>query len=256
MNKFKKLYALILSAALIFSLSSCGNKNAETESNDTSSGSISAEATENVTDKTVTENEKDDTSDPTEKEVTSSSAKSETGSVSTTVKATKAAESKNIRIKNLYIEALNNNKYEISELNPSQTHPTYSLFDFDKDGIPELLIWEVRLGSFMNRNISVYKYNSQYDKVDYMGEMTVLSGHSEFGKALDKSGIVIATRDSGTDTITEYSIKNGKIVPTVLLERADENDSDWLNIITSSKYSVPFELDQYCEDKDLDAYFK
>lgn len=260
LNNFKKLCALILSVVFVFTLSSCGNKSTEAEVKDKSASDVS-EATENSIDKTVSEEKKDNTPSQVDEKITSSFAKSETSSTTATTattaktESTKIIGSKNSRIKKLYIEALNNNQYKISEINPSQTHPTYSLYDFDKDGTPELLIWAVRIATYEDRNIYVYKYNAEYDKLDYLGAITVCTGHSEIGESLEKNGIVVATRDKGDDTITKYTIVNDKIVPTVLLYRGDESNSDWYNIITSSKYAIKFDLKEYREDKDLDTYF-
>lgn len=106
--------------------------------------------------------------------------------------------------------------------------PTYSLFDFDGDGVAELLIRDVRTSVAAYRDIRVYRYNAVTGKTEHIGTMTEFSGHSEITE--DGDGIIIAIRDSERDRITKYTYSFGRLTPCVLLERTDETSEEWYEL--------------------------
>lgn len=116
--------------------------------------------------------------------------------------------------------------------------PTYALFDFDGDGTAELLVWDIRVASATFRDIYVYRYNAVTGKAEHIGTMVEFTGHSVITKARDGKGIVVAIRDAGLqDKITEYSLIDGRLTPSVLLARNDETSQEWDDKIVSAEYN-------------------
>ncbi len=154
----------------------------------------------------------------------------------TTVKnETKTADSQNIL--KAYKDRLVENIYHYNDSRADEL-PTYALFDFDGDGTAELLVWDIRVASAAFRDIYVYRYNTVTGKADHIGTMVEFTGHSVITKARGGEGIVIAIRDAGPqDKITEYSLIDGRLAPSVLLARSDETSQEWSDKIVSSEYN-------------------
>lgn len=116
--------------------------------------------------------------------------------------------------------------------------PMYSLFDFDGDGTAELLVWDIRMASSAFRDIYVYRYNSLTGKAEHIGTMLDFTGHSLITAASDGDGIVIAICGAGEqDKITEYRLVDGRLAPSVLLERTDETSQEWHDKTFLSEYN-------------------
>ena len=68
--------------------------------------------------------------------------------------------------------------------------------------------------------------------------MVEFTGHSVITEARDGKGIVVAIRDAGLqDKITEYSLIDGRLTPSILLARSDETSQEWNDKIVSSEYN-------------------
>lgn len=154
----------------------------------------------------------------------------------TTVKdETETADSQNI-IK-AYKDRLIENIYHYNDSRADEL-PTYALFDFNGDGTAELLVWDIRVASAAFRDIYVYRYNTVTGKADHIGTMVEFTGHSVITEARDGKGIVVAIRDAGLqDKITEYSLIDGRLTPSVLLARSDETSQEWNDKIISAEYN-------------------
>lgn len=154
----------------------------------------------------------------------------------TTVKTeTKTADSQNIL--KAYKDRLVENIYHYNDSRADEL-PTYALFDFDGDGTAELLVWDIRVASAAFRDIYVYRYNTVTGKAEHIGTMVDFTGHSVITEARDGKGIVIAIRDAGQqDKITEYSLIDGRLAPSVLLARNDETSQEWNDKIVSPEYN-------------------
>lgn len=154
----------------------------------------------------------------------------------TTVKdETKTADSQNI-IK-AYKDRLIENIYHYNDSRADEL-PTYAFFDFNGDGTAELLVWDIRVASAAFRDIYVYRYNTVTGKADHIGTMVEFTGHSVITEARDGKGIVVAIRDAGLqDKITEYSLIDGRLTPSILLARSDETSQEWNDKIVSSEYN-------------------
>ena len=154
----------------------------------------------------------------------------------TTVKdETKTADSQNIL--KAYKDRLIENIYHYNDSRADEL-PTYALFDFNDDGTAELLVWDIRVASAAFRDIYVYRYNTVTGKADPIGTMVEFTGHSVITEARDGKGIVVAIRDAGLqDKITEYSLIDGRLTPSILLARSDETSQEWNDKIVSSEYN-------------------
>lgn len=154
----------------------------------------------------------------------------------TTVKdETKTADSQNI-IK-AYKDRLIENIYHYNDSRADEL-PTYALFDFNDDGTAELLVWDIRVASAAFRDIYVYRYNTVTGKAEHIGTMVEFTGHSVITEARDGKGIVVAIRDAGLqDKITEYSLIDSRLTPSILLARSDETSQEWNDKIVSSEYN-------------------
>lgn len=171
------------------------------------------------------------TSDPTLEVNTTTEAETDT-----TVKdETKTADSQNIL--KAYKDRLIENIYHYNDSRADEL-PTYALFDFNDDGTAELLVWDIRVASAAFRDIYVYRYNTVTGKADHIGTMVEFTGHSVITEARDGKGIVVAIRDAGLqDKITEYSLIDGRLTPSILLARSDETSQEWNDKIVSSEYN-------------------
>ena len=154
----------------------------------------------------------------------------------TTVKdETKTADSQNIL--KAYKDRLIENIYHYNDSRADEL-PTYALFDFNDDGTAELLVWDILVASAAFRDIYVYRYNTVTGKADHIGTMVEFTGHSVITEARDGKGIVVAIRDAGLqDKITEYSLIDGRLTPSILLARSDETSQEWNDKIVSSEYN-------------------
>ena len=154
----------------------------------------------------------------------------------TTVKdETKTADSQNIL--KAYKDRLIENIYHYNDSRADEL-PTYALFDFNDDGTAELLIWDIRVASAAFRDIYVYRYNTVTGKAEHIGTMVEFTGHSVITEARDGKGIVVAIRDAGLqDKITEYSLIDGRLTPSILLARSDETSQEWNDKIVSAEYN-------------------
>lgn len=154
----------------------------------------------------------------------------------TTVKdETETADSQNIL--KAYKDRLIENIYHYNDSRADEL-PTYALFDFNGDGTAELLVWDIRVASAAFRDIYVYRYNTVTGKADHIGTMVEFTGHSVITEARDGKGIVVAIRDAGLqDKITEYSLIDGRLTPSILLARSDETSQEWNDKIVSSEYN-------------------
>lgn len=154
----------------------------------------------------------------------------------TTVKdETKTADSQNIL--KAYKDRLIENIYHYNDSRADEL-PTYALFDFNDDGTAELLVWDIRVASAAFRDIYVYRYNTVTGKAEHIGTMVEFTGHSAITEARDGKGIVVAIRDAGLqDKITEYSLIDGRLTPSILLARSDETSQEWNDKIVSSEYN-------------------
>lgn len=154
----------------------------------------------------------------------------------TTVKdETKTADSQNIL--KAYKDRLIENIYHYNDSRADEL-PTYALFDFNDDGTAELLVWDIRVASAAFRDIYVYRYNTVTGKAEHIGTMVEFTGHSVITEARDGKGIVVAIRDAGLqDKITEYSLIDGRLTPSILLARSDETSQEWNDKIVSSEYN-------------------
>ena len=116
--------------------------------------------------------------------------------------------------------------------------PMYSLFDLDGDGTAELLVWDIRVASSAFRDIYVYRYNSLTGKAEHIGTMLDFTGHSLITAARGGNGIVVAIRDAGKqDKITEYRLIDGRLAPSVMLERTEETSQEWHDKTVSPEYN-------------------
>lgn len=154
----------------------------------------------------------------------------------TTVKdETKTADSQNIL--KAYKDRLIENIYHYNDSRADEL-PTYALFDFNDDGTAELLVWDIRVASAAFRDIYVYRYNTVTGKAEHIGTMVEFTGHSAITEARDGKGIVVAIRDAGLqDKITEYSLIDGRLTPSILLARSDETSQEWNDKIVSAEYN-------------------
>lgn len=154
----------------------------------------------------------------------------------TTVKdETETADSQNIL--KAYKDRLIENIYHYNDSRADEL-PTYALFDFNDDGTAELLVWDIRVASAAFRDIYVYRYNTVTGKAEHIGTMVEFTGHSVITEARDGKGIVVAIRDAGLqDKITEYSLIDGRLTPSILLARSDETSQEWNDKIVSSEYN-------------------
>lgn len=154
----------------------------------------------------------------------------------TTVKdETKTADSQNIL--KAYKDRLIENIYHYNDSRADEL-PTYALFDFNDDGTAELLVWDIRVASAAFRDIYVYRYNTVTGKAEHIGTMVEFTGHSVITEARDGKGIVVAIRDAGLqDKITEYSLIDGRLTPSILLARSDETSQEWNDKIVSAEYN-------------------
>lgn len=154
----------------------------------------------------------------------------------TTVKdETETADSQNIL--KAYKDRLIENIYHYNDSRADEL-PTYALFDFNDDGTAELLVWDIRVASAAFRDIYVYRYNTVTGKAEHIGTMVEFTGHSVITEARDGKGIVVAIRDAGLqDKITEYSLIDGRLTPSILLARSDETSHEWNDKIVSSEYN-------------------
>lgn len=164
------------------------------------------------------------------------------------------------KIKKAYIETLEANFYDYPDmgtLEEPDPFPHYGLYDFDKDNIPELLIWSIRIASSVDRDISVYKYNTEYEKVDYAGKMFEFVGHSNIREAADGRGIVIGTRDRFDNRIIKYTLNENNIIESQELEsRLGDTDAEWKKMIESPKYFSEKEIERYFDDDYITSYFE
>lgn len=221
----KRLLSIALAVTMLMSvLSGCGKNQGYDEQTEELTSSAEVETTEETTEETTTTT--------TKKEI------------------------KKSVIKEAYAEALKDNKYEATGASVAQDIPDYTLYDFDKDGTPELLIWDVRLASAIDRDIFVYKFNSNSQKAEKIGKMVDFEGHSNFGESKDKDGIVIATRDNGTDdAVKKYTLKDGGIVSETILAKTSESYDEWYDIFTSSEYFSSTEFEIYFDTDHLNEIF-
>lgn len=122
--------------------------------------------------------------------------------------------------------------------------PTYSLYDFDGDAIPELLIWDIRRATASFRDILVYRYNSSTGETNHIGTILDFTGHSLITQSASGRGVVVAILDSGRhDKIIRYTLINGILTPTVLAERTDETSQDWYNVTRSPAFNSGLTLE-------------
>lgn len=137
------------------------------------------------------------------------------------------------------------------------TLPTYALYDFDSDGLPELLIWDIRVSSASFRDIYVYRFNVVTGEADHIGTMMDFAGHSTVGAAQNGWGVVIAIRDSGDrDEIVKYtySPSSDRLISRVLLSRGSESSQQWLEL--SEEYADAGTLETSDTYNYLEEYFK
>lgn len=122
--------------------------------------------------------------------------------------------------------------------------PTYALYDLDGDGIPELLIWDIRRATTSFRNIFVYHYNAATGETEHIGTILDFSGHSLITTSANGRGVVVAILDSGRhDRIIRYSLINGVLTPTILAERTDETSQAWYNVTRSPEFNSGLTLE-------------
>lgn len=175
-------------------------------------------------------------------------------STSQTQKAESAEETKKDKekekIKLAYADTLKANEYDYSAGTEYKEMPKYSLYDFDKDDIPELLVWAKREATAAKRIITVYKYNSASGKAESIGTMEDFEGHSVIGEYADGTGVVIAVRDSGSDSIKKYTLKDGKIKSEIVAEKKQYSEEEWNEISDGSRFMGNYEF-EYSNEFDL-----
>lgn len=239
MKKTISIILAVLAAASL--LCSCSKKEpAENKKRDEKGIITQAEITESAAkaeEKTSAKTEEETTEADKKEEKSTESADKEKNSADTDIKE---------KVKTAYTDTLKKNEYDYSAVDSYVSNkremPQYTLYDFDKDGIPELLIWDIRVASATARTITVYKYNSSSAGAEPIGTITDFEGHSILGESADLKGIVLSVRDSGEDKITKYTLQNGALVSEVILKRNGESDSDWNNAMTDSKYMSAYEF--------------
>lgn len=137
----------------------------------------------------------------------------------------------------------------------ADTLPTYALYDFDSDGLPELLIWDIRVSTASFRDIYVYRFNVVTGEADHIGTMIDFAGHSTVGAAQNGWGVVIAIRDSGDqDRVVKYTYSSGRLISRVLLSRTDESSQQWFDI--SAQYFDAGTIPTANTYNYLEEYFK
>lgn len=182
---------------MVFSLSSCGDKNTDSkiESKDTSSNNIS---TEGMMDKNVSEDKKEDTlSNQTDKNVTAPSAKSENSFASVTTSTTTKTKNEPVSQKSDSVKQKIYDAYaqKIKEL----CKDGYYLYDMDADGVPEIFIDKHRI-------FDIYTYKNGIVKLGEVVSYGSILYLTENGK-----GLTLNRSLRETVTLSHLTIENGTI---------------------------------------------
>ncbi len=104
---------------------------------------------------------------------------------------------------------------------------TYSIYDVDKDGVPELLIDDEKPHAI--RQIKVYKYNGV---ISYMGDF--MPGYSEMCAYPDGSGIAMLVQGKNREFIELYAYNGGFV--------SAGNLTDIFSVYDANEYRNPEEL--------------
>ena len=109
---------------------------------------------------------------------------------------------------------------------------SYSVFDIDKDGTPELFL---KVGTCeADYQLKLYRYsNGAADCFATLG-----AGHAVFCGLGEQKAFLIDSGHQGYEVVTKYSYDNGKLSEAILFEGAVQNYHEF-------SYLTAFELDDY-----------
>lgn len=190
MNKFKKLFTLILSVAMIVSLTACGNKDSKTEEEETTVAAV-------VDNGENDEQNLDAYEDSSDETTTAASIDSDNDNKTTNkavIEKTTLSNASDTKIE----------KQKIYDAYAEQLKKTckdgYYLYDMDGNGIPELFVGEE------GRMFSVYSYKNGLQKIDDITSYGSTLYINENGE-----GLIFNRSLRETTTLSYLTIKRGQL---------------------------------------------
>ncbi len=216
MKKIKTAIAVLSVISVLFgTFAGCGKENGE-QQEPNSESSITESASENTAE-VITEKK-------TEVIKTEAAATSAAFEAQTTEKSKKTET--NTDIFDIYKNCLSVN-LDHNEVTDEYSCPDYSLYDMDKDGTYELLLYDVRLGSHMDRNVTVYKIDTAKKSAAKIGTISVFQSGATVTEAPDKNGIIVRNYyNNSFINVTKYTYDGKNFSSQTLMDEKSETVSE------------------------------
>ncbi len=103
--------------------------------------------------------------------------------------------------------------------------PKYSVFDIDGDGTAELMIFDERIATAIERGITVYTFDAKSNTAKKIGRAETFEGHSRICAAADGNGFIIQQDYPGFIKVTRYTFNGVKLSEEKLIDKTYNGDN-------------------------------
>lgn len=102
--------------------------------------------------------------------------------------------------------------------------PEYSVFDINGDGTAELLIFDERIATAIERGITVYSFDKKSGSAKEIGRAETFEGHSKICASADGNGFVIQQDYPGFIKVTRYTFDGQTLHEEKLIDKPYNGD--------------------------------
>lgn len=237
MKKSVRIMSAVLSAVLALSLASCGKDAAKNVSENSSETTSISETTSQATGaeaESKTENAAG---------TTAASAKSTTTAATSAIKGSDVFEA--------YSTYLSTHM-DYNDFTNKSSCPEYIVFDMNKDGTAELLVFDKRLGSHMERNVTVFTYNASTKSVEKIGNISVFQSGNTIAETPEKDGIVVYNYFAdGFLNVIKYKYDGKNFTSEKLVDETADSTENLAEKAKESTNLLGVELKSVIEEKDF-----
>lgn len=181
---------------------------------------------------------------------TAASAKSTTATSTKSTIAVSKVEKKGSDVFEAYSTYLSTHM-DYNEYTNNSSCPEYIVFDMNKDGTAELLVYDKRLGSHMDRNVTVFTYNPSTKSVEKIGNINVFQSGNIVAETPEKDGITVYNYFSDSFlNVTKYKYDGKNFTSEKIVDETADSTDKLAEKAEESKSLLGSELKSVIGDKD------